>query len=507
MLRRTSSQASSGNRVLRKYRLNDMRFRDLLGWGLLLLAGVALPSRFAVAQQSAQPPASEEQPAVPVPVVTGAPNADLPGADSTNRDLDQTSTRMLTPPPASGGSYPISVSAEERANYLRGGVTFNTAYSDNVLAGISGAPKSSLSYSIWPTVALDETSSRMHWVLSYAPGFTFYQKVSAYNESDENLGLEFTYRLSPHVTFSARDGLQKSSNVFNAPNLGAAGVVSGGTTVANQSVIAPVADRLSNTGNVGITYQFGANSMVGAEGSFANLHYPDLAQVPGLFDSESQAGSAFYAVRVSRMNYLGAIYQYQRLQSYPGTETNQTQTHAALGFYTLYLNPRFSISAFGGAQYADSDAQFSAAGSVAAPSVHSWNPDAGGSVSWQGLHTSAAISYSHMISGGGGLLGAVKMDGASASLRQQLSHTLSATAVAGYAQNDLLANAAALSGNGHSVSGTASVQQLVGQHLSLQLGYSRLHQDYSSVAVLAANPDTNREFVSISYQFSRPLGR
>jgi hypothetical protein len=27
------------------------------------------------------------------------------------------------------------------------------------------------------------------------------------------------------------------------------------------------------------------------------------------------------------------------------------------------------------------------------------------------------------------------------------------------------------------------------------------------VAILATNPNTNREFISISYQFSRPLGR
>ena len=57
------------------------------------------------------------------------------------------------------------------------------------------------------------------------------------------------------------------------------------------------------------------------------------------------------------------------------------------------------------------------------------------------------------------------------------------------------------------VSGTASVQQQFGQHVNVQLGYTRLHQTYSGVAVLATTPNTNREFVSISYQFSRPLGR
>jgi hypothetical protein len=54
--------------------------------------------------------------------------------------------------------------------------------------------------------------------------------------------------------------------------------------------------------------------------------------------------------------------------------------------------------------------------------------------------------------------------------------------------------------------GTAGLQQQFGQHLNLQLGYTRLHQDYASVAVLAT-PNTNREFVSISYQFAKALGR
>jgi len=41
----------------------------------------------------------------------------------------------------------------------------------------------------------------------------------------------------------------------------------------------------------------------------------------------------------------------------------------------------------------------------------------------------------------------------------------------------------------------------------VQLGYTRLHQSYSAVAILATTPNTNREFVAISYQFSRALGR
>jgi|HubBroStandDraft_5_1064220.scaffolds.fasta_scaffold02562_2 hypothetical protein len=462
-----------------------MKLFETISVGLVLLAAAPVWSQ-------------DDQRTVPVPAATG-PISDTSAND--HADL------MLTPPPVSGQSYPIAFTSEERSNYLRGGVTFSAAYSDNVLAATESNRVSDVSYSVWPTIALDETTPRAHLVLTYAPGFTFYQRESSLNEADENASINFQYRLSPHVTFSARDGFQKSSNVFNQPDLASAAAVSGGTQEGNFSVIAPIADRLSNSGNVGITYQFAANSIVGAGGTFTNLHYPNQKEVPGLFDSASQGGLAFYSVRVSKINYIGATYQYQRLSSYPASGINETQTHALLLFYTMYPTKSFSISAFGGPQYADSGPQFSVTGTTAASASQSWNPAAGISLGWQGRLSSLAISYSHLISGGGGLIGAVRMDSATASLRQQLLRALSATVAGGYTENDLLAGSPLTSGNGHTISATASLQQQFREHFNLQLGYTRLHQDYSAVAVLAANPNTNREFVSISYQFSRGLGR
>ena len=187
----------------------------------------------------------------------------------------------------------------------------------------------------------------MHAELTYAPGFTFYQRVSYRNEADQNASINFQYRLSPHVTFSAQDGFQKSSSVFNQPDLASAGSVSGGAQSPNFSVIAPIADRVSNSGNVGIAYQFARNTMMGASGTFSNLHYPNPAEVPGLYDSSSQGGSAFYSLRISKMHYIGATYQYQRLLSYPIGGLAETQTHAALAFYTVYPTTKLSLSFFG----------------------------------------------------------------------------------------------------------------------------------------------------------------
>jgi hypothetical protein len=416
--------------------------------------------------------------------------------------------RMLTPPPVSGQSYPQAPASQERSNYLRGGVTFTGAYSDNVTGSTvsSTGPVSDESYSVYPTLTLNATTARLRWNLNYAPGFTFYQHTSSLNQADQNASVDFQYRLSPHLTVSARDGFQKSSSIFNQPSLGSANAVSGAIQEPNQSVIAPFASQLNNSGNVGINYQFAVNGMIGAGGTFTNLHYLDPAAVPGLFDSTSQGASAFYMHRISKMHYIGVTYEYQRLLSYPTLGTNETQTQAVLFLYTLYATPRFSISFFGGPQYADIGPQFSETVSTPTPASQSWNPQAGGSLSWQGRLTSLAVSYSHMISSGGGLIGAVKMDSAKAAIQQQLSRTFSGSVTGGYTQNAGLSGAPS-SNDGHTVSGTASVQKQFGQHVNVQLGYTRLHQDYSGVAVLAAAPNTNREFVSVSYQFSRPLGR
>jgi hypothetical protein len=126
-------------------------------------------------------------------------------------------------------------------------------------------------------------------------------------------------------------------------------------------------------------------------------------------------------------------------------------------------------------------------------------------MNWQGRFTGAAVSYSHVISGGSGLMGAVHLDQASAMMRLQFSRTLRASVAGLYANNNMLATSL-LSNNGHTIAATAAVQRDLGEHLRLELGYTRLHQSYG-IPLLSSTPNTNREFISISYEFARPLGR
>jgi len=250
------------------------------------------------------------------------------------------------------------------------------------------------------------------------------------------------------------------------------------------------------------------NQMVGATGTFTNLHYPDQAVVPGLFDSESQSGSVFYALRVSRVNYVTVSYDYARLLSFPTAGQNETRTQAILFSYTYSPSKRFSFSVFGGPQYADISRSFTSTVRLRRPGSQSWTGAGGASMGWQGKVTSVAVSYSHVVANGGGLM---RRRRPIPPTPLSPAHHPNSGSILECRVHEQRRDRRIVSGRDRKLqrtrnSGTASLQQQLGQHMSLQLGYTHLHQNYN-VAAISATPDTNRELSSVSYEFSRPLGR
>ena len=244
-------------------------------------------------------------------------------------------TPMLIPPPVNVEAYPTTVGSETRShylrNYLRAGLTIITGYSDNVIANVNAEPVSDVSYSIWPTIAIDRTTSRLHLTLNYRPGFTMYQRTgSRNNQQDQSVDLNIQYRLSPHVTVTLLDSLDKTSNALNQPDALPGGGLSGTAQPTPAAVVVPVSDQLRNVANAELTYQFANNRMIGAEGMFANLHYPKPAEVPGLYDFTSSTDSTFYSQRLSGKQYIGATYQYSQFVAFPVDAQSKAKTDTIL---------------------------------------------------------------------------------------------------------------------------------------------------------------------------------
>jgi len=104
------------------------------------------------------------------------------------------------------------------------------------------------------------------------------------------------------------------------------------------------------------------------------------------------------------------------------------------------------------------------------------------------------------------LLSAVISDGADLSLRRKLTSSLT-MGLSGSYWNNRTADPLLPGNNGHTASGSLSIQRAIGEHLSLQLGYTRAHESYSNLPIVSNVPDRNRAWAAISYTFSKPLGR
>jgi hypothetical protein len=415
--------------------------------------------------------------------------------------------QMLTPPPVSTESYPTTVGSQMRSNYLDAGLIFNTAYNDNVLIGGSTTSIGDITYTISPTIMLDHTASRQHLALKYSPGFTFYQHNSSLNASDQNANINFQYRLNQHTTLTLSDSFQKSSNVFNQlyPLFG--GGISGSSQSPPPQVVAPYANQINNTANIGLNYQFSRNDMIGASGIATEVYYSNPAEATGLYNSNSLGGTVFYNRRLSSTQYVGVTYQYlvahndpANPQGNPGNSHSEVRTNSILAFYTVYLNPTVSLSLSSGPQYFDVIQSSS-------PEFHAWTPSVVASIGWQRSNTNFVASYSRTVTGGTGLAGVSDLNSVSASARCQITRTWTVGLTANYFINKTAGPVSSSNLEGHTVSGTASVQHSISERLTAVLGYTRLNQTYSGIAVISSAPDSNREFISLSYQLTRPLGR
>ncbi len=173
----------------------------------------------------------------------------------------------------------------------------------------------------------------------------------------------------------------------------------------------------------------------------------------------------------------------------------------------MNLGNRFSLSAFGGVQYADNQGVVQQGTTTLASTSTLWSPTGGIEAGWRNARTSVLAGYSRSISDGGGLLGAVQLGNAYGSFRRELAPGWAVTATASYGTNSSVLPAAivATSTNLNSINLTsvgAGLQRNVGKKLGLRLGYTHDFQQQGGIGDIARN----RFFATLSYQWAKPLG-
>jgi len=411
-------------------------------------------------------------------------------------------TQMMTPAPVSGGSYPGTVGSEERSNYLAGGLVFTGAYVNNLMVGNGTSPISDETYSFVPAIGFDRKTPRQDESVNYSAGFTLYQHTSEFNSVAQSASGSSQFHISKYLVLDLRDTFQQNNNLYNQSNpfTGGGSGVSGTPGQTNGVVISPFENELSNSSSAGIHYQYGRNAMIGASGSYSFQKYSESTNVTGLNNEGTAGSSGFFSRRVGGPNYVGVTYQFSKFVTHP--IDTYTLTHTLLGFYTYYFTRSFSVSILGGPEHYTN---WGATG----PSQGAWTPAVVGSFGWQTLRANVAASYSHLVSGTGGLIGTYHSDLADLRGRLALSRKWSAGADVNYSRFDSVSSnlGVAYGTGGNSILGAISLDHPITEKLIVEAGYGHLHQYYAGIASASTYPDSNRANISIMYQFNRPLGR
>jgi hypothetical protein len=316
------------------------------------------------------------------------------------------------------------------------------------------------------------------------------------------LNFDSQFRLSPHVNLRVAENFLLTTGLFDAGE--------GTTTGAggpNESLITPLATERSSTTTVETNYHFALNDLIGASGAFYDLHFSNQSvanqgsgtQPLQLGDSQTASGSGFWLHRLFRDNWGGASYRFDRITFNGG----ESRVHSFYAVDTLKLSRHITMSAFVGPQYVENQGQLTTVGPA-----NGWSVAGGFDGGWQDMRTSLLGGYSRSVSDGGGIFGTVRLSNVHASFRREVFPGWAAGVNVLHGTNEaLVLLPGSVENSIHLTSVGATLERNVGKSVGMRLGYTH---DFQQEFPAAPNPELdasrNRFFVTLSYQWAKPLG-
>lgn len=408
------------------------------------------------------------------------------------------------------GQMPTAVPSNEFSptNVFVMTVTVGLRFDDNALP--SSVPRrSDVGYSLMPSVAFDQTRQRVSWGVSYGPGVDISQHGFFPNQFTNDFGGHFTWLISKHSSLSAQQNYILSTDPFQQFGTQAYTTTPGPIVSPNQSIFLPNLRRVSSLSQAQYSYQLGPRTTFGVAGNFDLEHFSEAsgsANSSTLINSRVASGQAYISHQFSARNQLGLEYAAQVMKFPIGNA--RTTTHSFLVFDDIKLGPNAKLSVYAGPEYSltSNQAELGPGFRVVIIPVkaNQWTWSGGTIYSWTRRRAAIVLNYSRRISNGGGLLGAVELDGGSADFSWELTNRWSLRLDLAGADNQLLGVTA---GQHELLTYSASVglSREILRNTFMNLFYQRLNQTGGILGFSTGNHD----LVGVSFQcrFAKPLGR
>src|SRR5216683_559717 len=413
-------------------------------------------------------------------------------------------------PMVASGQMPGAVPQDEAngSNIFSASFAVAARYDDSAIVSSAGK-RSDIDYSFRPNFSLVQTFPRFDYGLSYSPGFDTSEHGFFGEQFTNVFNGHFTWLLSKHSSFSVQQNYVLSTDPFQQFGSQPFTTAPGPVVAPNPSVFLTNVRRTSNFSQAHYSYQPSQHTTVGLSGNYGLSHFGSTSSSPTnatLLGFQTVSGQAYVFQQITPRNqlgiqYSGSVLKFQQVSA-------RTTTHSFSVFDEVRLTQNTNLSLYGGPQYALIFNQANLNLGFAILQI----PIRENSVSWSGgaiyrmtgRRGAMVLNYSHGVSDGGGLTGAVVLNTGSAHFDWKLSPNWNMRMDLAAADNQLLTVKTGTT-ELRTYSATAGFSRRIYKNISMDLFFERLNQAGNIRGLSSGNH--NLAGVSISYDFSRPIGR
>jgi len=278
----------------------------------------------------------------------------------------------------------------------------------------------------------------------------------------------------------------------------------------NGTVATPYASQKGDAAIAELDWQASRHASVGFVGNFAIQRYDQVAGLPNtqqpLLNSTNSSGRVFVRYAFTKRFSLGVETQYQDL--FVGNSFSRTRSYSAIAYTSIQLTKHSQLTLYGGPQRSHllNTLTINFLFFQIPIKVEKWTTEPTGGANYSLLmkHGRVYANYSNRITDGGGLMGPVTLNNASAGYERDFTPRWSAALAFDFGNNKALATQNTL----RSYAGTVTVKRKVTRDMNFSVSYQNLNQSqlpnqFTGFIV----GDRNRVFASLEYVWTHPLGR
>ena len=350
---------------------------------------------------------------------------------------------------------------------------------------------------------LNSQSRNRRTMFEYLPSYSYRTGSGQAHNFAHALNADSYFRLGERWNLHLQNGYRLTTDPFQASSFLPS------PEAPNATLAIPYSKQTSEVANAELNWRATKRTSVGWVGNFAMQRYSETlgfnnAQ-QGLLDSTNSSGSMYVRYAFTKRFTAGLEAQYQDLLI--GDSFSRTQSYSAVAYTSIQLTRHSQLTFYGGPlrSHLRNQILLDLGFFVVPINVVNWNTGAtgGASYSLQMKHSRFYALYSNRITDGGGLMGAVTLNTASASFDHDFTRLWSGGLGFGFGNNAAIAANNTL----RSYTGTATVRRKLTRDVNFAISYQNINQEQTPKQFGYLNGNHNRVYASLEYVWTHPLGR